>query len=1487
MTRSQRPRTAYEWNESTIVIKIMLVCLGMFITSIVFSQTTIDRTLECECINNSAPTGLAQFEEEITVNSNPGETWYIVSVSGFYQVSSPVPPAVPVEFATGPAGDLLIEAAPGVYTLSGLLQENLGYSISVTNTTDTLDLSNILCAFPSSEISGDNAACGAEVISYTATNIDASFTYQWNVLSGGVIQSVNNLETVAVLWDDVPGENGALSLTVSGPTGCSSTSFLSVDFEDDINLACNNLVHISINDACSAELSPDDVLENMQYNDDSYELIVFDPETNQEVDLSTTISDYLFDTLEFSVEHLCTENSCWGYLIIEDKLVPQLICENDTIRCDADDSPSVTGFPVPATATVVSLGNNTYRVEDFDPCGDAELSFTDEMITQTCDDPFESLIERTWNLVDFSGSTNSCVETISKERTTLSDVVFPGNWDGVTNPTLSCDGNFPTLSNGYPDPSFTGFPEEGVCSHITITYSDLPAEVCGATFKIVRKFTAHDHCMDTMMTVNQIIKIEDNEAPAFNCPSNMDFYITNTNDCDVDVVTPLPTNVIDCSEVSFEAEIVKINSAGNIAGPISQMSFDGSEFSAPNRELGLHRVTYEATDECGLSSTCEFVIEVFDNTAPTAVCDLNTTIAIDNEGFAVVPVSTFDDGSYDNCEVSSVEIRRGPNACGSPSGFGETITLCCEDVNNEVMVTLRVTDAAGNVNTCMVTVMVQDKKAPILTCPPNITISCNDDISDLSAFGEATVTDNCSATITETSNVNINDCSVGSISRIFTAIDLGGNEVTCTQLITVQDPDPLTLSSIVWPADYNTNDCVSPELHPDDLPFNNAYPQVSNNQCSNIVVDFSDKTFIGINSFACKTIIRTWIVKDLCGDPDGFTFDQSLQVIDNEDPEFDSCSDMLIEGTYADDCSYLVELTKTATDQCTPQEMLSYSYEIDFNNDGSQDMTGNTNSISEEFPVGQSRVVWYVNDECSNITSCVQLITVEDNKQPTPYCLGGISTVLMPSTGTLAIWADDFDVSSEDDCTAQEDLRFSFSSNPTNTGTTFTCDDLDGMEEKIIELQIYVHDEAGNYDFCTSYIRLQDNNNTCDTSSMLVALSGVVSTEDQKQMKQVDITLTNMTLDGSSTTITNDEGVYAFSSLDAMMQYDLKPNYVDNDYYNGITTLDILLIQRHILGIDPLDSPYKVIAADVDGNESINGIDILQIRKLLLGFYDEFPNTENWKFVDGNQVFADPYTPFPFNSQVNILADQSYGNMNFIMVKTGDINLSRTTEFTSNEAEVRTQPTTLDYSWEKEGEAHKLVISTQNELEISGFQLEIQLDKLRDFEGVNSVFDISEDHVFIDGNNVRVSFAGAYAQKVNGSILEMTFGAPTPVEIPVDARFNSELYIGQNLEVTEIELNRIEEETVANKTTKVYQNKPNPFIDQTQIVVELAQKETVLLEIYDMNGRIVMNKNLSLIEGENSIWLTNEEVSQGNGGVFIYTLSGTFGQISKRMIILQ
>ena len=57
---------------------------------------------------------------------------------------------------------------------------------------------------------------------------------------------------------------------------------------------------------------------------------------------------------------------------------------------------------------------------------------------------------------------------------------------------------------------------------------------------------------------------------------------------------------------------------------------------------------------------------------------------------------------------------------------------------------------------------------------------------------------------------------------------------------------------------------------------------------------------------------------------------------------------------------------------------------------------------------------------------------------------------------------------------------------------------------------------------------------------------------------------------------------------------------------NGVSTLDLVHIQRHILGIQSLNDPYNAIAADADNNGKISASDLTVIRKAILGISSSF-----------------------------------------------------------------------------------------------------------------------------------------------------------------------------------------------------------------------------------------------------------------------------------------
>jgi formylglycine-generating enzyme required for sulfatase activity len=112
----------------------------------------------------------------------------------------------------------------------------------------------------------------------------------------------------------------------------------------------------------------------------------------------------------------------------------------------------------------------------------------------------------------------------------------------------------------------------------------------------------------------------------------------------------------------------------------------------------------------------------------------------------------------------------------------------------------------------------------------------------------------------------------------------------------------------------------------------------------------------------------------------------------------------------------------------------------------------------------------------------------------------------------------------------------------------------------------------------------------------------------------------------------------------------------DEPLANGITTLDISLMRRHVLGIVPLDSPAKVLAADVNGSGSINTIDISWVRRFILGSITRYP-AGLWRFLPTTHATLEPSTAWSAPQKRTVAADlANLGGMDFVGIKLGDVN---------------------------------------------------------------------------------------------------------------------------------------------------------------------------------------------------------------------------------------
>lgn len=141
-------------------------------------------------------------------------------------------------------------------------------------------------------------------------------------------------------------------------------------------------------------------------------------------------------------------------------------------------------------------------------------------------------------------------------------------------------------------------------------------------------------------------------------------------------------------------------------------------------------------------------------------------------------------------------------------------------------------------------------------------------------------------------------------------------------------------------------------------------------------------------------------------------------------------------------------------------------------------------------------------------------------------------------------------------------------------------------------------------------------------------------------------------------TQTDDQGNYFFESIpdgsDFTITPVLNPKQCDPEC---ISVRDQLHIASHILGASPFQSPYQVIAADLNNSNSLTTSDLINHRNFVLNLSSSFDNNTCYRFVNAAYVFPNPNEPWlePWPESVNIANGSGEVSANFIGIKTGNI----------------------------------------------------------------------------------------------------------------------------------------------------------------------------------------------------------------------------------------
>lgn len=1221
--------------------------------------------------------------------------------------------------------------------------------------------------------------------------------------------------------------------------------------------------------------------------------------------------------------------SCMMNIMVVDKQAPIVTCPSDvTLECTTDLA-QYTGLS-PA---------------DVMDCSSFEITFNDILLSSgNCEDDIISQYERTYIIADTFNNADTCIQLISLQKASLDDVIFPPHLIGED--ALNC---FPT-----PDttPANTGFPTvggnpiiNGSFCNLLADYDDFVVPICSGSYKIFRLWTVYDWCQGILsIDSTQIIEVLDTTGPVVQAPVDMTIS-ADAQFCLANVQIPAAIITDDCSD------LLNVR----MQGPFGTIQSNGG--FVQGLPLGIHEIVFIATNDCNLMGTDTMIITVQDLQPPVPVCHQSLAIPLNNVGTALIPAYSFNAASQDNCGSVYFKVKRMslpvgyscPNPGNPANQFDDFIQFCCEDIdNNEIMVILRVYDIPpvagpvsdlylqGHYNDCMVQVEVQDKLPPQITCPSNLTISCEFPYTEenLEVFGDVVLTigdqqliclddpgvpgnpglqclgidgialDNCNVVITTSSNIIVNNCGIGSITRTFVATDDGGLQATCQQIITIVNYDLFDLSDITWPLDYTTsNVCEIDSLDPEDLspPYN--IPILNEGPCDLVGATYEDMVFDFSNADqACFKILRTWTVIDWCqiNTPSGgiWSHIQVIKVMNTVAPVISPIED-IIECSFDPACGGLtLNFYAEATDDCSGPASLTWTYSIDFDNDGSFDftsgqITGSSIQFSIDIPIGSHRILYTVWDQCGNITTEEQNVTIESCKGPSAKCIDGLSTNLMAMDldgdgiadwGMVTIQAEMFDAGSDHPC--GNAITLAFSSDPLDITKVFDCSDLGDNE-----IELWVIDENGLTDFCITTIDIQDNNLICPPEQGGTGvISGNISVPGSGKLSGAMVYLDGSALPG---TPSGANGYFVFPSMPLGGQYEVRP-VREGDAKNGVSTLDLVRIQKHLLGIEAFSSPYQYIAADANNSQSITGIDIIQLRRLILGYDTFLANNKSWRFIDEAHIFPDPANPWasPWNEtyQINPFHN-NMNDVNFNAIKIGDVNLSATLQAGSGMILPRTSDLCeieYDVILQPDNEVYKVEINLLNANLYNALQFSFDWDKST-FELVDWETDdiISMDDIRMPLQAGEVASIATYTLKPwkngNQTLVSMWFrikrtGAghlklflkPEPTE-PVAYKAANDDAIKISLLGKKAEHNHVF-------------NRPNPFKELTAIVIPSMKEEMGVMKIYDTNGKSVYTRQVQLLAGENEFYITKSELK--GAGIYVYEIETASQHSTNRMIIV-
>lgn len=414
----------------------------------------------------------------------------------------------------------------------------------------------------------------------------------------------------------------------------------------------------------------------------------------------------------------------------------------------------------------------------------------------------------------------------------------------------------------------------------------------------------------------------------------------------------------------------------------------------------------------------------------------------------------------------------------------------------------------------------------------------------------------------------------------------------------------------------------------------------------------------------------------------------------------------------------------------------------------------------------------------------------------------------------------------------------------------------DGRTKKVVRTHTVM-------DWCTGetleHVQMIVVTDTCqNTDGDILTLSGTI-------VDPYDNFIFNVTMNMESgsdwqSSVTIEDGIY-------FMHVPVNPDLVyldkESSYKNGVSTLDLIWMHRHFRDESVFYSPFQYVAADVNNNGLVEPMDVLQIRDLILGRRNTFPNVRPWQFVDISTQKA--YS--------SVGPKTMYQENNWVGVKMGDVNFDSDYLIRNTSRAARDVYPLQLVEYPLNDGTLRLAVQASEKIRTSGFQLALNMGENTNWAIQNAGIILKEENWVRDQNLLKISWVSKGLDQVfdeNEVLFYIDFD-PSQQSIERDRislvpaiDFRSEIYT-TDLKIKDLGL---QFPTLSSRIGHtVY---PNPVDHFLVFEFDSVLEEEVHVTIHSINGKELESFKVHLSAGHTRYYHDISDKYQS--GMYVYQL---------------